>query len=236
MDDPCFEHGPPNDTAAGYLQYVAPHLGWQSEDGYAPERVPLTTEKVAEIGTAQSRCGFDQRVEHRLQIECRAADNLKHVTGRGLAFERLLEIAGTGAQFAEQPRVLHRDDRLLGKILLQRHLLLGERPDLLAIEPKRAEELAVFAEADGQSRSCPSEFCESAPGITGWSIVGCDVRHLYDRQDPGEFVHGASRRDVKRRSQIIRERWRDTSRCYRAKAFPVGGDKNSEGCFAQPKR
>jgi len=81
-----------------------------------------------------------------------------------------------------------------------------------------------------------SEFCESAPGTTGWSIVGCDVRHLYDRQAPGELVHGASRRDVKRMSQIIRERRRDTSRCDRAKAFPVGGDKNSEGCFAQPKR
>ena len=81
---------------------------------------------------AQPRGGFDQRVEHRLQIEGRAADDLEHVAGRGLVFERFFEIAGALAQFAEQPRILHRDHRLRREILEQRDLLVRERPHLLA--------------------------------------------------------------------------------------------------------
>jgi len=34
---------------------------------------------------------------------------------------------GAGLQFAEQPRVLHRDDGLCREILQQRDLLVGER-------------------------------------------------------------------------------------------------------------
>ena len=32
---------------------------------------------------------FDQRIEHRLQIEGRAADDLEHVGGGGLLLQRL---------------------------------------------------------------------------------------------------------------------------------------------------
>ena len=38
------------------------------------------------------------------------------------------------ADLAEQPRILHRDDRLRREILQQRDLLVGEGPDLLAID------------------------------------------------------------------------------------------------------
>ena len=34
---------------------------------------------------------------------------------------------GALAQFAQEPRVLHRDDRLRGEVLQQRDLLVGER-------------------------------------------------------------------------------------------------------------
>ena len=49
------------------------------------------------------------------------------------------------AQFAEQPRVLHRDHGLRGEILEQRDLLVGERPNFLAIDGDRADHL-VFAQ------------------------------------------------------------------------------------------
>src|SRR6266540_1331656 len=104
MDDPAFEHDTPNDAAAGHLQHQARRLGWQTEDGRAPEPVSLATEKVAEIGIAQLHRGFDQRVEHRLQIECRAADYLEHVTRRSLVFERLLEVVCAAVQLAKQAR------------------------------------------------------------------------------------------------------------------------------------
>ena len=44
---------------------------------------------AAMIGLAQARRRFDQRVEHRLQIEGRAADDLEHLGGGGLLLQQL---------------------------------------------------------------------------------------------------------------------------------------------------
>ena len=67
---------------------------------------------------------FDQRVEHGLQIEGRATDDLEHVGGGGLLLQRF-------AQLVEQPGVLDGDDGLGGEIGHQLDLLVGERADLL---------------------------------------------------------------------------------------------------------
>ena len=57
------------------------------------------------VGLAKPRCRFDKRVENGLQVERRAADNLKHVGGGRLLLKRL-------PQFAEQACVLDGDDCL----------------------------------------------------------------------------------------------------------------------------
>ena len=62
------------------------------------------------VGLAQPRRRFDQRIEHGLQIERRAADDLEHVGGGGLLLQRF-------AQLVEQPRVLDGDDGLGGEVL-----------------------------------------------------------------------------------------------------------------------
>ena len=77
---------------------------------------------------------FDQRIEHGLQIERRAADDLEHIGGGGLLLQRFGKIVGALAQLVEQPRVLDRDDGLVGEILDELDLLVGERPDLLAVD------------------------------------------------------------------------------------------------------
>ena len=46
------------------------------------------------------------------------------------------DLIGARAQFAEQPRILHRDHRLGGEVLEQRDLLVGEGPDFLAETPR----------------------------------------------------------------------------------------------------
>ena len=68
---------------------------------------------------------FQHRVEHRREVAGRGVDDLQHLGGRGLLLQRL-------ARLGDQPRVLHRDDRLRREILQQRDLLVGERPYLLA--------------------------------------------------------------------------------------------------------
>ena len=65
---------------------------------------------MAISGLAQPRGRLHQRVEHRLQIEGRAADDLEHVGGGGLLLQQL-------AQLVEQAGVLDGDDGLVGEIL-----------------------------------------------------------------------------------------------------------------------
>jgi hypothetical protein len=43
------------------------------------------------VRLAQPNSRFDQRVEHRLQVERRAADNLEHFAGGSLSLQSLLE-------------------------------------------------------------------------------------------------------------------------------------------------
>ena len=49
------------------------------------------------------------------------------------------------AQFVEQPGVLDGDDGLGGEVLEQRNLLVGERPDLLAVDGDGANQLVLCA-------------------------------------------------------------------------------------------
>src|SRR5690348_17150058 len=78
--------------------------------------------------------GFDKRVQYGLQIECRAADDLKHVSGGSLLLERL-------AQLVQQPRVLDGDDGLSSEVLHQLHLLIGEWSNLRSIDGNNADDL-----------------------------------------------------------------------------------------------
>ena len=61
------------------------------------------------------RTGGRKRVEHGLQIEGRAADDLQHVGGRGLLLQRFREIARARPDLFEQAHVLDRDDGLIGE-------------------------------------------------------------------------------------------------------------------------
>ena len=73
------------------------------------------------IGIAEPRRQLDQRVEHDLQIEGRAADDLEHVGGGGLLLQQF-------PQLVEQAGILDRDHGLVGEVLDQLDLLVGERP------------------------------------------------------------------------------------------------------------
>ena len=64
---------------------------------------------------AETSSGFDECVEHRLQIESRAADDLEHIRGRGLLLQGF-------TQLIQQPGVLDGDDGLVREILHQINL------------------------------------------------------------------------------------------------------------------
>ena len=61
----------------------------------------------------------DQRIEHRLQVEGRAADGLRHVADRRLLLQRFAQLLGACLDFVEEPCVLDRNDGLVGEGLQQ---------------------------------------------------------------------------------------------------------------------
>ena len=80
---------------------------------------PRASLMAARVRLAQSCAGrLDQRIEHRLQIEGRAADDLEHVGGGGLLLQQF-------TQLVEQARVLDGDDGLTRKVGDQLDLLVG---------------------------------------------------------------------------------------------------------------
>ena len=103
------------------------------------EPVALRTNDARRIRFAQPRCRGNQRIEHLLQIERRATDDLEHVGGGGLLLEGYGEVVGALAQLVKQPRVLDGDDGLGGKVLHQFDLLVRERSHFCAIDKKGAD-------------------------------------------------------------------------------------------------
>ena len=86
----------------------------------------------AECRIAEPHRLVEHRIEHRREIAGRGIDDLEDLGGRGLLVERL-------ARLGDEPGVLHRDHRLGGEVLQQRDLLVGERPDFLAVGGDEAE-------------------------------------------------------------------------------------------------
>ena len=149
MHDPAFERHPCGDTAStggncsladdrpafglrcsGRTRHIAVHLA-------------LAIAYRCGIGVAEPGGCFDHCVQHRLHIGGRAADDLEHVAGRGLVFERFLEVVGAGLQFAIGLGAGDGDDRLLGKGLQQCDLAVREAADLDASHRHRADRRAV---------------------------------------------------------------------------------------------
>ena len=92
--------------------------------------------QCAERGTAQLHRLVQHSIEHRGEVAGRRVDDLQYFGSRGLLLQGL-------ARLGQEPRVLHRDDRLRCEILQQRDLLVGKRPDFLAVENESAEQ-SVF--------------------------------------------------------------------------------------------
>jgi hypothetical protein len=99
---------------------------------------------IDESSLPQSRGGgFDHCVQHRLDIGGRAADDVEHVAGRGLVFERFLEVSGALLQLPIGLGAGNGDDRLLGEGLQQGDLAVGEAADLCTGQHYRTDRRAV---------------------------------------------------------------------------------------------
>ena len=125
------------------------------------------------MSASQSRAADSTSVlQHGLQIEGRAADDLEHVGGGGLLLQRL-------PQFVEQPRVLDGDDGLGGEVLHQRDLLVGEWPNFLAVDRDCPTSSSSLSIGTSSMVRAPAEIEEGRPcGVACISRVSPNVFDL----------------------------------------------------------
>src|SRR6516162_2954842 len=147
-------------------------------------RAFLTSDR-RDIRLTKSGGRLDQRVEHRLQVEGRAANDLEHVGGGGLLLERF-------AQLVEQAGVLDGDDGLAREVPNEIYLLLAERADLMAVHHERADEIALLDDRDVEGRTNPGEVWIKAAEIIV-SRLGRRVGHLHRLAAPFHFSEAGSR-------------------------------------------
>src|SRR5262249_25272731 len=135
--------------------------------------VAITKENDVVLRLAEPRCRLHERIEHRLQIECRATDDLEHVARSGLLLQGF-------PQFAQQSRVFDGDDRLGGEVLYQLDLFIGKRPDLLSIHVDRADELALLEHWHAHQGPYACYFDEANDGVPFREVglIGPKVRDV----------------------------------------------------------
>src|SRR5437899_894021 len=106
---------------------------------HAPVPLAIIGYQSAPRSAAQTVRLLQYRVEYRGEIAGRGVDDAEHLGGRGLLLQGF-------ARLGDQPRVLHRDDRLRREVFEESDLLVGERANLLAIEAKETEDLVFLRE------------------------------------------------------------------------------------------
>ena len=127
------------DGADARAACVAKHLPVANADGAA--------ERAAKFDG-----GRDQRVENRLQIERRSADDLEHVRSRGLKLQRLGKIARARLHLVEQAHVLDRNHRLLRERFDKRDLFVGKRFGVELVDRNGPHELVALKHWDRGNR------------------------------------------------------------------------------------
>src|ERR1700722_4059560 len=107
-------------------------------------KVAFTPENRGVIRFAQSRRALDNRLEDRLDMFRRTADDPEYLRHRRLPLQRLAQIVGALAQLVEQPRILDGDHGLGGEIRQQLDLFGREWANLLAKNAESADELILL--------------------------------------------------------------------------------------------
>ena len=117
--------------------------GWDAAERGVMEALTIIAQQNAESGAAQPHRLFEHRVEHRGEVAGRGVDDLQYLAGSGLLLQCF-------PRLGQQPRILHRDDRLCGEILQQSDLLVRKRVNDTAEDVDVTEKLVALAQRHRQ--------------------------------------------------------------------------------------
>src|SRR4029077_12470599 len=107
MNSLPLDHGSANRHSA-IDRYFRGRDGDRTVNRRRPQDVTIKTKDYGIFCVAETRCILRNNVQHWLYVRWRASDDAQDFTGRGLLFQRLLELV-------EQPHVLKCDHGLVGE-------------------------------------------------------------------------------------------------------------------------
>src|SRR5262249_52111496 len=191
LNDSAFKRGPAGDSSSSQLDWIVPHILDKHRRVTVTSDLPvgfvLLARNGSQVRLAQPCRRFDQRIEHGLQIEGRAADDLEHVGGSGLLLQRL-------PQFVEQASVLDGDDRLGREVRDQFDLLVGKGADLLAIDGDHADQLVLIKHRHGDegASTCKLNSADAKRAAFSVRILYPDISNVGQLLCHGDSTNGSS--------------------------------------------
>src|SRR5262245_26110234 len=181
MNGPALKGGPPRARSSAWTERgplpEIPHLRGDTIVGHVAKDFAVEAGDVPPIGSTKPRSIFNERLENRLEIKHRPADDLQDLAGRRLLLEGLGQLTVARAEFREQAHILDGDDRLVGEGLEQLDLLRGEGAGLGPTYGDRADGIPLAEHRDDQD-------APDADGLGECRIVigvEFDIGDVYDR-------------------------------------------------------
>src|SRR5262245_39390485 len=110
--------------------------------GMEDEYATFLQQDCGVIGVAELGRALRHGVENRLHVGRRGGNGAQNGASRRLLLERLGKLAVTRSEFFEQPDILDRDDRLIGKGRHQFYLSVGKGLDPLTRKRQDTNEIA----------------------------------------------------------------------------------------------
>src|SRR5215831_2890810 len=172
MDYLTIQHGTPGRSRAVWSRWIRlekfiQDFGRKIVGRRNLQKFAIMQPDNAEYGFAQARGALNDRIEHRLSIGRRSADDVKHLARRGLMFESFCQLLRSCLYILEQPHVLDRDHRLVGESGGEFDLPVGEGVHLESRQYDYADRHALPQQRDAEHRvSSPN------PPLLGETRIG----------------------------------------------------------------
>src|SRR5215471_7757434 len=110
MDHPTFQQGPsrrrPASSLDGHSLDIFDEVGRVTVSLREEEHPVLLPRYRGVVGAAKTASRFNERLQHRLEVEGRTADDLEHVGSSSLLPERIAQLLRARLHLLEQARVL----------------------------------------------------------------------------------------------------------------------------------
>src|SRR6266545_1835245 len=242
MDRPPLERRTPDERFPPWRDRMAPdvlgELGCRSMGYREAIDVSVLPEDEPLVCAAEARRILDERLQHRLKVERRPADDLEYFARRRLLLERLAELGIPRLQLLEQPDVLDGDNSLAREGTQEGNLLVAERPDLAAVDHDRAHDGAFLHHRHAQPGPDTPDLYRLDPDRI--PLLVCDVGDqvgyldwpLLSNQAPQS---GVGSRPPRAAHDEIREHRIGAAMLDRLKCLPVVEEEEAELRLAEPQ-